>query len=106
MTYFLKVKLLGWPSEGPMVLPLILSLRFLIKEKEKKWFHKTHKTLFLGVIENSPSATCRLGAQRNRCCFSSIRGLRHSMARGFSARVPLNRGPVILAEAGTGIPCA
>lgn len=39
MTYFLKVKSLGWPSEGPMVLPLILSLRFLIKEKEKKWFH-------------------------------------------------------------------
>ena len=27
-----------------MVLPLILSLRFLIKEKEKeKWFHKTFK---------------------------------------------------------------
>ena len=44
MTYFLKVKSLGWPSEGPMVLPLILSLRFLIKEKEKeKWFHKTFK---------------------------------------------------------------
>ena len=36
MTYFLKVKSLGWPSERPMVLPLILSLRFLIKEKEKK----------------------------------------------------------------------
>ena len=47
MTYFLKVKLLGWPSEGPMVLPLILSLRFLIKEKEKKLFHKTFKTFFL-----------------------------------------------------------
>ena len=46
MTYFLKVKLLGWPSEGPMVLPLILSLRFLIKEKEKKLFHQTLKTLF------------------------------------------------------------
>ena len=40
MTYFLKVKSLGWPSEGPMVLPLILSLRFLIKEKEKKRAHR------------------------------------------------------------------
>ena len=47
MTYFLKVKSLGWPSEGPMVLPLILSLRILIMEKEKeKWFHKTFKTFF------------------------------------------------------------
>ena len=46
-----------------MVLPLILSLRFLIKEKEKKLFHKTHKTFFFAVIENSPSATCRLVAQ-------------------------------------------
>ena len=90
MTYFLKVKLLGWPSEGPMVLPLILSLRFLIKEKEKKKVcHKTFKTFFL-VIVNSPSATCRLGAQRNRCCFHTIRGLRHSMARLFSDGDPFN----------------
>ena len=56
MTYFLKVKLLGWPSEGPMVLPLILSLRFLIKEKEKEGVSQNAQNSFLGVIEDSPSA--------------------------------------------------
>ena len=55
MSRDLRLRHLGWPCEGPMVLPLILSLRFLIKEKEKKWLHKTFKTFF-GVIENSPSA--------------------------------------------------
>ena len=73
-----------------MVLPLILSLRFLIKEKEKEGVSQNAQNSFWGVLKTHRRQHADWGRSATAAAFRPIRGLRHSMARLFSDGDPFN----------------